>query len=65
MEPEETSDTYWLICPYCQHKHNDAWEKCEDKARERECESCGRKFLCWSETQTTYHAEPATQGKEE
>ena len=55
-----TYDAHYVICPYCEYKHGDAWEITGNDERERkmECEGCGKAFLCWADVSTYYGAEP-------
>lgn len=58
-EVAPTSDSYWLICPYCKHKHDDAWDFGLDEAPFAvDCEKCGKKFNARSETTIEYVGEP-------
>ena len=50
----DESDTYWLICPYCQHRMRDAWEVCGESENETDCHECGKSFICWADTTVTY-----------
>lgn len=51
-----TANSDWIICPGCGEKHGECadWVK---SMPHREICSCGAEMLCWSETETTYHAE--------
>ena len=61
--PTEHSDSYWIICPYCNHKHNDADEYFmgmdgTDEQREMECEECGEVFVCTRVVSVDYDTVP-------
>ncbi len=51
-----TRDSYWLICPFCGHKHSDANERCHEDATTNECDECGKAFVCYAEHSVDYIA---------
>ena len=56
LEFPNTEDEEWVVCPYCGHKHGDAWEWCtSEEPHETKCDNCGQVFQCYAEYSTTYH----------
>ncbi len=51
-----TRDSYWLICPFCGHKHGDAFEICADTASLVFCDECDNQFVCYAEHSVDYIA---------
>jgi hypothetical protein len=59
-EPDVTESSSCVICPYCEHRHRDAWEVCNKDGSQGsfDCDECGKKFICWVETTYSYWAKP-------
>lgn len=57
--PSDTYDARYVICPYCGHKHGDAWEITgnEESVRKIDCDGCGKEFQCWADVSVWYAAE--------
>lgn len=56
---KETSDSYWLICPYCGHKHSDPYEFFgKDECTTVECGNCEREFDARQYISITYYGSP-------
>jgi len=49
-------DAEYVVCPYCNEPHGDAWEwaASETKGDRMECERCGKVFVFWAEHDVTY-----------
>lgn len=57
FDDNETSDTYWTICPYCGYKHSDSWENNNDQdSNERICGECEKTFIQWADVSVRYCA---------
>lgn len=55
----EKSDSYWLVCPHCDYKHDDAWERVPDEELHKgimQCESCEKLIEVWYEKDVQYWA---------
>jgi hypothetical protein len=46
----------YVICPHCGKKHKECGDWVKSMPHREDC-PCGKQFLCWFETVTTYHAE--------
>ena len=59
-EPEETSSSYHVICPYCRKPQRDSWELGDggEGCGEMECGHCEKSFLWSREVQVTYAGKP-------
>ena len=57
-EPEAKSDSYWLVCPYCDHEHE--IEPCDydEHLNFTDCEKCGKEFSYYSEISVTHYSFP-------
>jgi len=61
-----TWDNYWIICPYCGHKHDDAREYFEhdnNDESELECSTCGNKSKIILHFNVRYETEKTEQPK--
>ena len=61
----KTSSFDHVECPYCGGKHENPWDWIEDgsNATRRDCQDCGKTFVYWSETDTTYFARDIEGGQ--
>ena len=54
---ENTDDQEYVVCPYCGHKHGDAWEWCtRENETEDTCDGCGKRYRYWAEFSVDYKA---------
>lgn len=60
FRPGEQEDGYWVVCPACGHKHDDAWEFFTGNRNEHEtqtwCASCDTFFQVERVVEVTYKA---------
>ena len=52
-----TSDSEYVICPFCGYEHGDAWEWCKQDAQDTKCDGCGKTFMCYAEHSVEYIAQ--------
>lgn len=58
-------DGEYVICPYCDEKHGDAWEWAakETEGRRMECQGCGKTFVFWAEHDTIFRTRDTEGGE--
>ena len=58
--PEDITDDFFVICPYCKHKLGEGWDSSLSANSEPEqCPECKKDFLVWEEVSTVYVSSPS------
>jgi hypothetical protein len=57
----KVSDPENYVCPYCAARQS--WKTPDPIGAHVDCEGCGKEFVCWAETDTTYFTRDLKGGK--
>ena len=54
LDPKPRFDSQYVVCPWCGHKHGDAWEWAARRTETR-CDQCENMFTVNPDYVVTYH----------